>query len=235
MLAIIPARGGSKGIIGKNSRLLAGKPLIAHTILAAVDANRVDKIIVSTDSEEIAEIAVKHGAEVPFLRPASISQDDSPILETYNYVLDRFKADFGEAYDSFVALQPTSPFRNSYDIDSAIDLFLDNSTSSVISFTQEAHPIEWNRIVDNNLKFKDIGFDRIDNRQKYEKTYRFNGAVYVYKTELVKARAMYTDKSLAYIMPEERSLDIDTETDFLYAEFLMERMKKGEVEKNGVQ
>jgi len=234
VLAIIPARGGSKGVKGKNQRILAGKPLIAHTILAAMDSDQVDRIIVSTDSEEIAEIAVKYGAEVPFLRPTSISQDDSPILENYNYVLDRFEMDFGEVYDSFVALQPTSPFRNSYDIDSAINLFKGNSTSSVISFTQETHPIEWNRIVDNSLKFKDIGFVRIDNRQKYGKIYRFNGAVYVYKTELVKAKTMYTDESLAYIMPEERSLDIDTEADFLYAEFLMEKMKKSGMEKNEV-
>ena len=225
MLAIIPARDGSKGVIGKNQRILVDKPLIAYTILSALESNSVDRVIVSTDSEEIAKIALEYGAEVPFLRPKSISQDDSPILENYNYVLNRLKVDFNEKHDSFVALQPTSPFRNAYDIDSAVDLFLNNPTSSIISFTIESHPIEWNRLLNSDGTFHSLGFDEIHNRQKYKSTYYFNGAVYVYKTKLINNMAMYTDDSLAYIMPVERSLDIDTEDDFLYAESLMDRMK----------
>jgi len=220
MLAIIPARSGSKGVVGKNIKDLGGKPLIAHTILAAIESRYVDKIIVSTDSQEIADVAVKYGAEVPFLRPLEISGDRAPILANYKYVIDRLSNDFGLSYEAFVALQPTSPFRNAADIDSAIKLFIENDPSSVISFTESNHPIEWTRIIDKHRKIKDIGIDVIQNRQEYNKTYHFNGAVYVYKTSLVSKMQMYDESSIAYIMSQERSLDIDTERDFLYAKFL---------------
>lgn len=222
MLAIIPARGGSKGVVGKNVKTLGDKPLIAHTIISAIDSNSVDRIIVSTDSEEIADVALKYGAEVPFLRPRDISQDSSPILDNYKFMLDRLRS-VGEDYDSFVAIQPTSPFRSAYDIDSAVNLFLNNATDSVISFVMESHPIEWNRLVNDDGTFNDIGINDIYNRQKYKNTYRFNGAVYVFKSELINSNTMYTNNSLAYIMPNDRSIDIDTEDDFLYAEFLMSK------------
>ena len=225
MLAIIPARGGSKGVIGKNIKVLSGKPLIAHTIIAAIDSKSVDRIIVSTDSEEIAEVAVKYGAEVPFLRPYDISHDTAAILDAYKFVLKKLK-ESGDNYDSFVALQPTSPLRISHDINSAISLFNSKETDSVISFKIQHHPIEWNRLINQDNTFKDLGMSLLFNRQKYEKTYIFNGAVYVLKTELVNKNILYTDNSLAYIMPNNRSVDIDTEDDFLYAEFLMEKNKK---------
>jgi len=225
VLAIIPARGGSKGVIGKNIKVLSGKPLIAHTIIAAIDSKSVDRIIVSTDSEEIAEVAVKYGAEVPFLRPYDISHDTAAILDAYKFVLKKLK-ESGDNYDSFVALQPTSPFRNSHDINSAISLFNNQETDSIISFTGESHPIEWSRLINNNGTFSDLGMDLIYNRQKYKKTYYFNGAVYVFKTKLLKKNIIYSDNSLAYIMPRIRSIDIDTEEDFLFAEFLIQNLKK---------
>jgi CMP-N,N'-diacetyllegionaminic acid synthase len=228
MLAIIPAREGSKGVIGKNIRNLAGIPLIAHTIRAAIESKKIDRIIVSTDSEKIAKVATEYGAEVPFLRPKSIAQDDSFILDNYNYVLDRLKIEKNDGFsiDSFVALQPTSPFRNSYDIDQAINLYQSNKTDSVISFTKESHPLEWNRVINPNNTFSNFMSEEVYNRQKYESIYRFNGAVYVYSSHLVNKNLMYSINSLAYLMPEERSLDIDTETDFLFAEFLMRNNKK---------
>jgi len=225
MLAIIPAREGSKGVVGKNIRYLDDKPLIAHTIQAAIESEQIDRIIVSTDSESIAQISLEYGAEVPFLRPKSISQDNSLILDNYKYVLERLKIEYGEVINSFVALQPTSPFRNSYDIDMAVELFCKNDTDSVISFTEEAHPPEWNRIINNDGTFCNFITEEIYNRQVYKSVYRFNGAVYVYNTELISKNLMYTSNSLAYVMPEERSIDIDTENDFLYAEFLMNKMK----------
>ena len=225
MLAIIPARGGSKGVTGKNIKVLSGKPLIAHTIIAAIDSKSVDRIIVSTDSEEIAEVAVKYGAEVPFLRPYDISHDTAAVLDAYKFVLKKLKKS-GDNYDSFVALQPTSPFRNSHDINSAISLFNNQETDSVISFTGESHPIEWSRIINKNGTFSDVGMNLIDNRQQYKKTYYFNGAVYVFKTKLLKKNTLYSDNSLAYIMPRTRSIDIDTEEDFLIAEFFIQNLNK---------
>ncbi len=223
MLAIIPAREGSKGVVGKNIRCLGDKPLIAHTIQAAIESKQIDRVIVSTDSEAIAQVALEYGAEVPFLRPKSISQDDSLILDNYKYILERLQIECGEVVNSFAALQPTSPFRNSYDIDMAVELFCKNDTDSVISFTKETHPPEWNRIINNDSTFRNFITEKIYNRQMYKSVHRFNGAVYVYKSELIKNSVMYNDSSLAYVMPEERSLDIDTENDFMYAEFLLSK------------
>lgn len=217
MLAIIPAREGSKGVVGKNIRPLGGIPLIAHTIKAAIKSKKIDRVIVSTDSQSIADVSMEYGAEVPFLRPKSISRDDSLILDNYKFMLERLKIENGEIIDSFVALQPTSPFRNSSDIDSAIELFCNNNTDSVISFTKEAHPPEWNRIINDDSTFSNF---------ITEEVYRFNGAVYVYKSELIKNSVMYNDTSLAYVIPEERSLDIDTENDFMYAEFLINKAQQ---------
>lgn len=225
MLAIIPARAGSKGVIGKNIKALSGIPLIAHTILAALDSNSVDRVIVSTDSYEIAEVAEKYGAEIPFLRPDAISHDSSAILDTYKHVLNKLEEE-GDLYDSFVALQPTSPFRNSDDIDSAISLFNHQETDSIISFTSESHPIEWSRLINQDKTFRDLGMSSIYNRQKYKKTYYFNGAVYVLTKKIINQNIIYTKNSLAYVMPRSRSLDIDTEEDFQYAEFLMDKLKK---------
>ena len=214
MLAIIPAREGSKGVVGKNTRSLGGIPLIAHTIKAAIKSKKIDRVIVSTDSQSIADISMEYGAEVPFLRPKSIARDETVMLDVFKYMLERLKVENGEIIDSFVALQPTSPFRNSSDIDSAIELFCNNNTDSVISFTKEAHPPEWNRIINDDNTFSNFITEEI---------YRFNGAVYVYKSKLIKNSLMYNDTSLAYVIPEERSLDIDTENDFMYAEFLINK------------
>jgi len=226
MLAIIPAREGSKRVVGKNIRPLGGIPLLAHTIKAAIKSKKIDRVIVSTDSQSIAEIAMEYGAEVPFLRPKSIAQDETVMLDVLNYMLERLKIENGEIIDSFVALQPTSPFRNSFDIDSAIELFCNNNTDSVISFTKEAHPPEWNRIINDDSTFSNFISEEIYNRQVYKWVYRFNGAVYVYKSELIKNSLMYNDTSLAYVIPEERSLDIDTENDFMYAEFLINKAQQ---------
>ena len=217
MLAIIPAREGSKGVVGKNIRPLGGIPLIAHTIKAAIKSKKIDRVIVSTDSQSIADISMEYGAEVPFLRPKSIARDETVMLDVFKFMLERLKIENGEIIDSFVALQPTSPFRNSSDIDSAIELFCNNNTDSVISFTKEAHPPEWNRIINDDSTFSNFITEEI---------YRFNGAVYVYKSELIKNSVMYNDTSLAYVIPEERSLDIDTENDFMYAEFLINKAQQ---------
>ena len=217
MLAIIPAREGSKRVVGKNIRPLGGIPLIAHTIKAAIKSKKIDRVIVSTDSQSIADISMEYGAEVPFLRPKSIARDETVMLDVFKYILERLKIENGEIIDSFVALQPTSPFRNSSDIDSAIELFCNNNTDSVISFTKEAHPPEWNRIINHDSTFSNFITEEI---------YRFNGAVYVYKSELIKNSLMYNDTSLAYVIPEERSLDIDTENDFMYAEFLINKVQQ---------
>lgn len=220
MLAIIPARSGSKGLPGKNIKNFAGLPLIAHTIKAALDSQYITSVIVSTDSEEIYQIAVQHGADRSFLRPAELAQDDSLAVDTYLYTIERLSAERKEDISEVVILQPTSPLRNTEDIDGAIKLFKEKNADSVIAYTQEHHPIAWHKYLQDDLSLENIFPDSIDNRQKHKPSYYPNGAVYVFKTSLLKKKKYYSDSTFAYVMPRLRSIDIDTMDDFLYAEFV---------------
>ena len=140
MIAPIPARGGSKGLPGKNTMLLVGKPLIAYAIESALNSKYISEVYVSTDSKEIAEIAKKYGAKVPFLRPMYLATDEALAVDTYIFMLDKWQ-ESGKNVDSLIILQPTSPLRTSANIDEAIELFHSKNGSSVISYTEESHPI----------------------------------------------------------------------------------------------
>lgn len=223
MIAIIPARGGSKGLPGKNVRPLNGKPLIAYAIEAALKAKHIDRVIISTDDEEIARVAVEYGAELPFMRPSKLASDTAMAIDNYIYTIGRLEEEGGKPIDDFVVLQPTSPLRIAEDIDGAIDLFEQKKADSVISYCQEAHPITWHKYLDEEGRFVDIFDANIKNRQENRVSYYPNGAVYVFRTAMIRDRKYYTDKSFAYVMPRTRSVDIDFIEDFEYAEFLLKR------------
>jgi N-acylneuraminate cytidylyltransferase/CMP-N,N'-diacetyllegionaminic acid synthase len=220
MIALIPARGGSKGLPGKNTKLLAGKPLIAYAIESALNSKYISKVYVSTDSEEIAEIARKFGAKVPFLRPSYLASDEALAVDTYLFMLDKWQ-ESGEIVDSFIILQPTSPLRTSKNIDEAIELFHSKNASSVISYTEENHPISWHKYVNEDLTFSPIFEEEIVNRQQKRKTYYPNGAIFVFKEGLIREKKYYNENSFAYLMSRNNSVDIDTLEDFEYAEFLL--------------
>jgi N-acylneuraminate cytidylyltransferase/CMP-N,N'-diacetyllegionaminic acid synthase len=220
MIALIPARGGSKGLPGKNTKLLAGKPLIAYAIESALNSKYISKVYVSTDSEEIAEIAIKYGAKVPFLRPIHLATDEALAVDTYIYMLDKWQ-ESGENVDSFIILQPTSPLRTTKNIDEAIELFQSKNASSVISYTEENHPISWHKYVNEDLTFSPIFEEEIVNRQQKRKTYFPNGAIFVFKEGLIREKKYYNENSFAYLMSRNNSVDIDTLEDFEYAEFLL--------------
>lgn len=221
MIAIIPARGGSKGLPGKNIKLLNGKPLIAYTIECALRSDKITHVVVSTDSNEIAEIALKYGAEVPFLRPYYLATDDARAIDNYKYTIRRLSEFYNEEIESFVVLQPTSPLRIPQDIDNAISLFNNKNADSVISYTEEAHPISWHKFLDDTGRLINIFDDTIANRQELRKSYYPNGAIYVFKRSIIEHDLYYTDKTFAYVMPRNRSIDIDYIEDFQYAEFLL--------------
>ena len=223
MIALIPARGGSKGLPGKNIRLLNGKPLIAYAIEAALKAKHIDRVIISTDDEEIARVAVEYGAELPFMRPAELASDTAMAVDNYIYTIDRLEKEGGKPIEAFVVLQPTSPLRIAEDIDGAVELFLKKEADSVISYTKEAHPVVWHKYLDNESRFVDIFDANIKNRQENRVSYYPNGAVYVFRTAIIRERKYYTDRSYAYVMPRSRSVDIDFIEDFEYAEFLLNR------------
>lgn len=225
MIAIIPARGGSKGLPGKNIKPLNGKPLIAYAVEAALKAKHIDRVIISTDDEEIARVAVQYGAELPFMRPAELASDTALAVDNYIYTIGKLEQESGTIIDAFVVLQPTSPLRIAEDIDGAVELFEKKKADSVISYTQEAHPISWHKYLDEEGHFIDILDANIKNRQDNRVSYFPNGAVYVFRTSMIRERKYYTEKSYAYIMPRSRSVDIDFIEDFEYAEFLLRRNK----------
>ncbi len=223
MTAIIPARGGSKGLPGKNIRPLLGKPLIAHSIECALGARSIDRVVVSTDSPEIADIALRFGGEVPCLRPAELATDGASAVDAYIYTVDRLSRSLGEDITSFAVLLPTAPLRTSDDVDNAIELFFRKNADSVVSYTPEAHPIHWHKYLDADGSLVDIFGDTLANRQDLRTSYYPNGAVYVFKSSLIRERKYYSGRSYAYVMPRCRSIDIDTLEDFELAEFLMRR------------
>ncbi len=229
MLAIIPARGGSKGLPKKNIRSLAGKPLIAYTIEAAKQAEQVSPIIVSTDDDEIAAVAQKYGAEVPFLRPPELATDDAPAIDTFIYTIKRLREDSGQDHRECVVLQPTSPLRDARDIDNAIALFYEKQADSVIAVSELTHPPAWAKKIDAHGILRDY-FDApagSRNRQAFEKAFMPNGAIYVLKSALLMEKySYYSDKTYAYVMPRERSIDIDDQWDFEFAEFMMKKLCK---------
>ncbi len=221
MIAIIPARGGSKGLPRKNVKDLHGKPLIAYTIECALQSKYIDRVIVSTDDMEIADVSLRYGAELPFMRPDYLASDTSLAIDNYIYTIDRLSKEWNQSIDEFVVLQPTSPLRIVEDIDGAIELFYAKEADSVISYTQEAHPVYWHKEIDEEGKIKDLFKSSLSNRQDSKTTYYPNGAVYVFKSEIIRRRQYYTENTFAYIMPRNRSVDIDYLDDFLYVDYLL--------------
>jgi N-acylneuraminate cytidylyltransferase/CMP-N,N'-diacetyllegionaminic acid synthase len=226
MLAIIPARGGSKGLPGKNIRPLAGVPLICHTIKSALESKNITRVIVSTDDNDIASVARECGAEVPFIRPVKLSKDNSMVMDTYFYIIEMLKKEKQVDTPYFIALLPTAPLRVSEDIDAAIKIFESNKADSVISVTESEVPLEWYRKIDDHgiLTGYFPNENAINNRQDFKKSYVPNGAIYVFRTErLRETRRYYMDKTYPYIMPKNRSIDIDDISDFELADLLILR------------
>ena len=220
MIALIPARKGSKGLPGKNKKILSGKPLIAYTIEAALKAKNVSDVYVTTDDPEIIDISKDYGAKVLEIRPTHLASDTAQAIDTYLYMIKLWE-ERGIDHDSFVILQPTSPLRSSNSINEAIDLFENKKADSVISYVKESHPVIWHKYINEDFTFELIFPESIENRQQHKVSYYPNGAIYVFKKVLILRRKYFSDKSFAYIMPKLESVDIDEISDFRYAEFLL--------------
>ena len=221
MIAIIPARGGSKGLPGKNIKKFNGKPMIAYTIEAALKSKYITDVIISTDCEKIERIALLYGAKSFFMRPKELATDQAKAIDCYKYTIEKLNKDFEFDIHAFVVLQPTSPLRTVEDIDGAIELFRDKEADSVITYVEEHHPIEWHKHLTEDGRFKNIFDDKLKNRQEFKQSFYPNGAVFVFDLNLIKRGLYYSDKAYAYVMPRDRSVDVDTIDDFNYAEFIM--------------
>lgn len=226
MLYLIPARGGSKGIPGKNIKPLHGIPLIAHTIRCALAAGaRPDQLIVSTDSEEIATVAREYGATVPFIRPAELATDTSGSREVMLHAIDEM-ARLGHPHDSICLLQPTSPFRRPEDIINSIALYEQNPEADmVVSVVKSAANPYYNLFETTPEGYLHIskGDGKITRRQDAPTVWEFNGAVYVIKVEsLRKSVISQFAKTIPYEMPADRSIDLDSPADWLRAEAMVQ-------------
>lgn len=223
MIAIVPARGGSKGLPGKNIKDLCGKPMIAYTIEAAQKSKYISKIIVSTDDQGIADTAKLYGAEIPFMRPESLAQDSSKALDVYVYTIEQLENDNNTKITDFIVLQPTSPLRRTEDIDRACEIYFNNKADSVISVVEADIPLQWYKEIDKNGKLKKCFEDENNlNRQEYKPLFIPNGAIYIFnKKKLFESREYYMDNSYSYIMKREHSVDIDTLLDFQLAQLMI--------------
>ena len=220
VLAVIPARGGSKGLPGKNILPLAGKPLIAWSIEAAHESKYIDKCIVSTDDKEIAGVAKKHGCEVPFMRSAELSTDDANSNNVFLHALDMLE----NQYDIVMVLQPTSPLRKTEDIDTALELMLNQNKPALVSVCEASKPLQWHRTINKDGTLEPV-FSRdasLTNRQDQSLTYVPNGALFIAEAKFFKKeKTFYTESTLAYVMPPDKSVDIDNQIDFLVTEALV--------------
>jgi CMP-N,N'-diacetyllegionaminic acid synthase len=221
VLGIIPARGGSKGIYRKNVKPFFGKPLIFWTINAALKAKSLDRFIVSTDDPEIASVSQSLGADVPFLRPPNLAQDNSAGIDSVLHALDMLPN-----YDWVVLLQPTSPFRSHEDIDSIFDFCKRKGAPAAISISEvDQHPYWMSRMdqFDRLTPIFEVGLEA-KFRQDLPKVYALNGAIYLAQTNWLKEKKTFmSSETLGFIMSKEKSLDIDTQDDWEFGEYLMSK------------
>ncbi len=226
ILALIPARGGSKGIPHKNITPLAGEPLIKYSIDAALQSKYIDYVLISTDDAEIAEISKKFGAKVPFLRPKELASDTAKTIDAVLHAIETLQ-EAGETFDSLVLLQPTSPLRTAEDIDGAVETFYQNNRRPVVSVSEVSdHPILIRTIEQTpegeRLKPLLEGSSTV-RRQDMPPFYRVNGSIYINPFEEIRRTTSFNDNPVPFVVPTSRSVDIDEPLDLVLAEFRMKQ------------
>lgn len=227
LLAVIPARGGSKGLPGKNIRPLAGLPLIAHTIRFAGLCPEIDRCIVSTDSEEIALVARQHGGDLPFLRPAELAGDDTALWPVLQHALKEVELQQGISYDLLLLLDPTSPGRKSADVTESLSLLHGRpEADGVIGVSQPDFNPLWNCVVARDGWMTDLISEgaEYERRQDAPTVYRINGSLYLWRTRFLRSHEITWRKGGRYLMheiPETRAMSIDTAMEFDRIEVLV--------------
>ncbi|MHA2118076.1 MAG: acylneuraminate cytidylyltransferase family protein [Candidatus Thorarchaeota archaeon] len=225
ILGTICARGGSKGVKDKNIRDLCGQPLLSYTIKAMRKWGKADRIVVSTDSPKIAQIANEHGAETPFTRPSELAIDTAPKIPVLQHALRFCEKEYKTRYDVVVDLQPTSPFRTSNDIEKSLNEFLAAKAEVLYSVVKaEKNPyfdmVELDE--EGNAHLSKTLESEYFRRQDAPSVYSINGSIYIYdRDHLLKTKSLHSDRARVYVMDEISSVDIDTELDFSFAEFLL--------------
>ncbi|MEW6181626.1 MAG: acylneuraminate cytidylyltransferase family protein [Bacillota bacterium] len=230
VLGFIPARAGSKGLPGKNTKPLAGKPLLLYSVEAGQKSGVFDYLMVSTDGEDIAAVARQGGAEAPFIRPPELATDTAKVVDALHHTM-RWLEDQGRRYDCLAVLQPTSPLRGAEDITGALDLFVERGADAVVSVCETEHHPWWSNTLPDDGCME--GFLRSDisvNRQELPKFYRLNGSIYLALWDFIRERrSWFGPRTYAYVMPRHRSVDIDNPLDFFLAEALITEMRDAEI------
>jgi len=230
VLGVITARGGSKGIPGKNIKLLGGQPLIAYTIRSAKKSKIINDLIVSTDYEEISAVAREYGAGTPFLRPSEIASDKTPHVPVMQHAIKFMEENKKTRYDLVVILQPTSPFRTPEDIDETLALLIQKNADSAVSLVEVeggSHPMKMKKLEHNRVMPYCMEEMEGTRRQDLPPVYKRSGAVYAMRRDLIMNDArLYGDHIVGHIVPKERSVDIDHPVDWLIAEYKLDELKK---------
>ncbi len=229
-LALIPARGGSKRLPGKNLMEIGGKSLIWRALESAEGAGASTTVCLSTDDEQLAQEGRRFGDVVPFMRPAELASDTAQSFDVVRHAVDWFE-DKGKVFDGVIVLQPTSPLRTRHHVNEALKRFEDMHAEGVVSVCRAEHPPEWTTRLDSNLSLQSFGKQLQSHRrsQDYQPAYRLNGAIYVFETDKLLSNGgfFYSDQTFGYEMSQADSVDIDNEEDYLLARYWAER--KGEV------
>jgi len=224
-IALICARGGSKGLPGKNIRLLGGRPLIGWSIAQALAVPAISRVVVSTDSPEIAEVARQQGAEVPFMRPAELAQDNSPEWLVWRHALDYLHADMGTYPDSLVVVPATAPLRDSSDIQRCLDVFHAGDTDMVITVTQAQRSPYFNMtrlLPDGYVELVIPPESRVFRRQDAPVVFDMTTVAYVARPQFVLEHSgLFEGRVRQVLIPHERAIDIDTQLDFRIAQHLL--------------
>lgn len=229
ILGIITARGGSKGIPGKNIKLLGGKELVAYTIEVAKKSKLITHLIVSTDDEEIAKVCRKYGADVPFMRPKELAKDSTTHVPVIQHAVNFFEKKHNITIDYIASLQPTSPFRLAEDIDKTLEKLIQSGADSAVSLVEikENHPIkikklEGDRVLAYSVEEKDATL-----RQDFPVAYKRSGAIHSMKRETIMDKNLiYGEHTVGHVVPQERSIDIDEPVDWIKAEYMLKELKK---------
>ncbi|MEN8884633.1 MAG: acylneuraminate cytidylyltransferase family protein [Flavobacteriaceae bacterium] len=229
VLGIIPARGGSKGVPRKNIKMLVNKPLLQYTSEVALESNYIDALVLSSDDDEIIEVAKSLGVEVPFKRPVDLSVDSSPTLPVIQHALAYYKS-IGQEFDAICLLQVTSPFRTVAFLDNAIKKFINVGTDSLVSVKEVPHEYNphwvFEETVDGNLKIATGETKIISRRQELPKAYHRDGSLYITKTSVILEQNSLYGQSISYIeSPKEWYVNIDTMEDWEKAEKLQKTLK----------
>ncbi len=226
-LAIIPARGGSKGVPGKNLRPFQGEPLLVHSIYCGLTSPSVDRVVVSTDSPEIAKIAKSSGAEVPFMRPSHLATDTSPMMPVLEHAVSACEVEYGLPVNLVVLLHPTSPLRTPQDVESCISIINEGGCDAVISCRPARRSPHFNMVVEEEgyARLAMLPKDPIGRRQDAPDVYDLDTSVWVYTRRAITQQSRLPPQTKLYVIPEERSSDLDTELDFQVLECLLATRK----------